>query len=128
IAAFDIAADGSLENRRSWVEFGPEPTEREIEPLVGQVVIAPDGCGLDAEGALWVADATGGRAIRVLPDGTIDREVSPGSGVFACMLGGDGGRTLFLCSAPDFAEEARKNAREGSLLAVEVDVPRAGLP
>lgn len=128
IAAFDIAADGALENRRAWAEFGAEPTEREIEPLIGQVVVAPDGCGLDAEGALWVADATGGRAVRVLPDGTIDEEVAAGSGVFACMLGGDDGKTLFLCSAPDFHEEARKNAREGSLLAVEVDVPHAGRP
>ena len=41
---------------------------------------------------------------------------------------GDDGRTLFMCAAPDFHEEARKNAREGQLLAVDVDVPHAGLP
>jgi hypothetical protein len=39
---------------------------------------------------------------------------------------GDAGRTLFLCAAPDFHEEARTNAREGTILAVEV--PHAGLP
>ncbi|MEP9381617.1 SMP-30/gluconolactonase/LRE family protein [Nocardioides cheoyonin] len=128
ITAFDIAADGTLTNRRTWAEFGLAPTERDLEKALAELVVAPDGCALDAEGALWVADALGNRVLRVLEGGTIDRTVEPGSGVFACMLGGDDGRTLFLCSAPDFQEEARKAAREARLLAVEVDVPHAGLP
>ena len=128
VTAFDIGEDGSLGNRRAFAEFGPAPTERDLEPALAQVVVGPDGCGLDAEGALWVADAIGGRAIRVLEGGTIERSVQPGTGVFACMLGGEDGRTLFLCAAPDFNEEARTNAREGRLLAVDVDVPHAGLP
>lgn len=128
VTAFDIAEDGSLTNRRAWAEFGAAPTERDLEPLLGQVVVAPDGCGLDAEGALWIADAVGGRALRVFEGGKIDRTIEPGNGVFACMLGGDDGRTLFLCSAPDFHEDARKAAREGKLLAVDVDVPHAGRP
>jgi hypothetical protein len=49
-------------------------------------------------------------------------------GIYACMLGGANGTTLFLCNAPDFHEHARSAAREARLLAVEVDVPRAGLP
>ena len=49
-------------------------------------------------------------------------------GCFACMLGGADGRTLFICAAPDFQEEARKNAREASLMTARVDTPRAGLP
>jgi hypothetical protein len=44
------------------------------------------------------------------------------------MLGGADGRTLFLCTAPDFYENARKAAREGKILAVDVEVPHAGLP
>lgn len=128
ISAFDIAADGSLANRKTWAAFGPEPTERDQEKLLPQLVVGPDGCCLDAEGALWVADAIGARAIRVLPDGAIDQEVNPGTGVFACMLGGPDGRVLYLCAAPDFHEDARKNAREGHLLAVDVAVPHAGQP
>lgn len=128
ISAFDIADDGSLTNRRTWAEFGPTPTERELEPLLGQVVVGPDGCGLDTEGALWVADAVGQRVVRVREGGSIEDSIEHGSGVFACMLGGEDGRTLYLCSAPDFHEEARKNAREGRLLAVDVEVPHAGLP
>jgi sugar lactone lactonase YvrE len=83
---------------------------------------------LDAEGALWVADALGGRAIRVREGGEIAEEIAVGSGVFACMLGGEDGRTLFLCSAPDFDRTARSAAREANLLSIRVDVPHAGLP
>jgi sugar lactone lactonase YvrE len=128
VSAFDISEDGSLENRRVFAEFGPEPTDRDVAGALAQLVVGADGCGLDAEGALWVADSVGGRAIRVLEGGAIAQSIEPGTQVFACMLGGEDGRTLFLCTAPDFHEEARRNAREGRLLAVEVEVPHAGKP
>ena len=51
-----------------------------------------------------------------------------GLGVFACGLGGEDGRTLIACAAPDFHEEARSAAREAVLLTTTVEVPRAGLP
>ena len=51
-----------------------------------------------------------------------------GLNVFACMLGGDDGRTLLMCAAPDFCEQARSAANEAVLLTTTVDVPRAGLP
>ena len=57
--AFDIAADGSLTNRRVWGAFGPEPVGDSVEELLGQIVVAPDGCTLDAEGHIWVADGFG---------------------------------------------------------------------
>jgi sugar lactone lactonase YvrE len=128
VTAFDIGDDGSLDNRRVFAEFGPAPTERDLEQALAQIVVGADGCALDAEGALWVADSVGGRAIRVLEGGSIQQSIEPDIGVFACMLGGDDGRTLFLCAAPDFHEEARKIAREGKILAVDVEVPHAGLP
>jgi len=128
VSAFDINEDGSLANRRPWASFAEPPTEREIEKMLPQIAVAPDGCGLDAEGALWVADGLGARAIRVLPGGKIVDEVQAGTGVFACMLGGADGRTLFLCTAPDFDENNRKNAREARLMAARVDVPHGGRP
>jgi sugar lactone lactonase YvrE len=128
ITAFDITPDGTLERRRAWASFGDPPTERDLEKALAQVRVGPDGCCLDAEGALWIADAVNGRLIRVREGGDIIEEIQPGTGVFACMLGGSDGRTLFACAAPDFQEENRKNAREASLLAIRVDVPRAGLP
>ena len=128
ITAFDITSQGTLERRRAWASFGERPTERDLEGALAQVRVAPDGWCLDAEGALWIADAVNGRLIRVREGGDILEEISPGTGVFACMLGGRDGRTLFACAAPDFQEDNRKNAREASLLAIRVDVPRAGLP
>ena len=44
------------------------------------------------------------------------------------MLGGDDGRTLLICAAPDFIVENRSAARESVLLTTTVDVPHAGLP
>ncbi|MBB3663830.1 sugar lactone lactonase YvrE [Prauserella sediminis] len=128
VAAFDIAADGTLTNRRVWAAFGDPPTEREIEKALPQVLVAADGCCLDAAGALWIADATGNRAIRVRPGGEIVDEIRPGTGVFACMLGGADGRTLYLCTAPDFHEDARTSAREAVLRSARVHAAHAGRP
>ena len=128
LTAFDIADDGSLSNRRTWAAFGDAPTTTVLGDALGQLAVAPDGICLDAEGAIWVADALRGRVIRVREGGEIVDEIQTDSGVFACMLGGDDGTTLFLCSAPDFDEHARAATPEAKVLAVTVDVPHAGLP
>jgi sugar lactone lactonase YvrE len=128
VSAFDIGDDGSLTNRRVFAQFAELPTSRDIGEALSQLVVAPDGCGVDAEGALWIADASHGRVIRVREGGEIVDEISPGTGVFACMLGGPDGHTLYLCAAPDFDEHARSAAREATLLATTVDVPHAGRP
>ena len=128
ITAFDIGADGALGNRRVWASFGALPTDRDLQAALGQLVVAPDGCGLDAEGALWVADALAGRVLRIRRGGEILEELPVGTGVFACMLGGDDGRTLFLCTAPDFDRAARRAAREAQLCSCRVEVPHAGHP
>ena len=67
---------------------------------------------------------------RVAPGGEIVDEIAmpDGLGVFACGLGGEDGRTLIACAAPDFDEAARSAAREAVLLTTTVDVPRGGLP
>ena len=128
ISAFAINGDGSLGPRRDWAVFGDLPTTRSQETVIPSLALAPDGCGLDAEGALWVADALGARVCRVAEGGEILETIEPGTGVFACMLGGSDGRTLFLSCAPDFDEHARSAAREGEIRAVTVSVPHGGLP
>ena len=119
VTAFDVDGEGGLGNRRIWAEFGALPEGSSLEEVLPQVALAPDGCGLDADGALWVADAIGGRLVRLV-DGRIDREIHPGTAVYACQVGGADGRTLFACAAPDFFEHARKAAREGRIIAVDL--------
>lgn len=115
LTAFDIASDGTLDNRRVWAAL-PEGS-------------APDGMDLDAEGAVWVADVASNRAIRVREGGEIVDEVGVGDlHVIACALGGEDGRTLFLCTTPDFRippEEAART-RPGRIMTARVDVPSAG--
>jgi SMP-30/Gluconolactonase/LRE-like region len=100
VSAFDIEADGGLANRRTWAQFGEFPTETDQTAALPQIVIAPDGCCLDADGALWIADGLGGRLIRVREGGEIVEEIAVGSGVFACMLGGADGRARLLRAGP----------------------------
>jgi sugar lactone lactonase YvrE len=114
--AFSIdPSDGSLSDRRVWA---------------GVPGVAPDGCGLDAAGRIWCADAIGKRCVLVAEGGEIVDELAipEDLGVFACMLGGADGRTLLACAAPDSDHERRAAADEAVLLVTEVAVPRAGLP
>jgi sugar lactone lactonase YvrE len=114
LTAFDIRPDGGLGGRRVWAALGEGS--------------APDGIALDAEGAVWVADAGGKRALRVREGGEVLAEVGAGDlDVIACALGGEDGRTLFLCTTPDFRlppDEAART-RPSRVLAVRVDVPGA---
>jgi sugar lactone lactonase YvrE len=125
VTAFDITAGGDLVNRRVWAEFGPLPTDRTVEGLLAQARVASDGACLDVDGGLWIADAIGNRLLRVVEGGAITDEKRPGTPVYACVLGGADGRTLFACAAPDFHEEARKAALEARMLALRVAVPGA---
>jgi sugar lactone lactonase YvrE len=119
VTAFDVTAGGALTNRRVWAEFGPVPTERAFDKVLPQLVVAPDGAALDADGALWIADATGSRLLRLVA-GKITDEVRPGTPVYACAVGGPDGRTLFACAAPDFFEHARRAATEGRIIALPI--------
>ena len=113
ISAFAIDGEGGLGARRVFAEMPG---------------VYPDGLCLDAEGAIWVADARGHEASRVFEGGRVAERIAVGERtVFASMLGGDDRRTLFLCtstgSGPAMAEK-----RDGKIECVRVDVPGAGLP
>ena len=119
-----------LSDRRTWAQLAPRPALGPFAEMLQHELVAPDGCCLDAEGHIWSADAVGRRCIRIAPGGEIvDTVAAPdGLGLFACMLGGEDGRTLLLCAAPDYFEQNRRAAREAVLLTTTVDVPHAGLP
>ena len=126
LSAFDIAVDGSLSGRRVWARIG-DPLG--ADHAVTENVAVPDGLCLDAEGAIWVADAVQRCVLHVAENGRVIERVSTGElGVYACMLGGTDGRTLFMCAAPSFLESERAHTREAKLLSTRVRVPHAGLP
>ena len=127
MTAFDVAGDGSLTNQRPWADFGA-PDTKDLVEYIGSGCVIPDGICMDADGAVWIADALAGRAIHVRDGGELIDEVRHSQPVFACMLGGDDGRTLYLCSAPSFRDEECKAAREAELLCTRVSVPHGGLP
>ena len=122
ITAFSRAVDGSLHSRRTWTSFG-DPASTMVEPL-GSSRVTPDGICLDAEGALWVADATGTGALRVSPTGRrlAYVDTSPDA-VYALALGGDDGRTLFMCAAPPLGQSDPACESRSALLCCTVDVP-----
>lgn len=129
ISAFDIYEDGTLGERRDFANFGDLGNEPSIAIRLAKSSIAPDGLTLDAEGAVWIADCVNQRAARIGEGGKILDQVSTApNGVFAVALGGDDGRTLFMCVAPDFDEAKRSAAREAFIASVVVDVPHAGTP
>jgi sugar lactone lactonase YvrE len=111
--AWDLADDGTPVNKRIWAHF--EGT-------------TPDGCCLDAEGAIWMSDFLGSRFLRVHADGTISAEIHPDGHAVACMLGGDDGRTLHCLVSPGSMPDVVAGKGLSSIYTVEVDVPGAGLP
>jgi sugar lactone lactonase YvrE len=104
----------------------PTPEFTTFQETLGNLQFGPDGCALDADGHVWSADEVGARWVRLAPGGEI--AAPEGQDVFACMLGGEDGRTLLMCCAPDFDEDARQATHEAVLVTTTVDVPHAGLP
>jgi sugar lactone lactonase YvrE len=125
--AFDIGGDGRLSGRRLWAELGPMPVLGEYAETMAQLKATPDGCCLDAKGGIWVADPIGRRCARVLEGGRITDEIPAPEGFYfwACMLGGEDGKTLLISCAPGFLDHGRG---AGTLLTARVSVSHAGLP
>ncbi|MBO0747001.1 MAG: SMP-30/gluconolactonase/LRE family protein [Acidimicrobiaceae bacterium] len=125
LTAFDIAPDGSLADRRIWAED-----------------LGPDGISLDDEGAIWVqsadsfarsgdTDAPPRAVVRVREGGEVLQRIQHDRAIFATMLGGPDGTTLFMLAAEwrgirrvDEAVEART----GQILVVDAPAGHAGWP
>jgi sugar lactone lactonase YvrE len=121
LTAFDIAADGSLSNRRAWADG-----------------VGPDGICIDADGAIWtgVAPFTDSLVGRVREGGEVLERVKLDAPCFACMLGGEGRRTLFMLTADwrmnegfdDNIARLTKGPRTGQLLTAPAPTPGVGWP
>jgi sugar lactone lactonase YvrE len=126
LTAFSIGPDGALTGRRAWAAFGKRPELRSMDDVQG-LGVAPDGCAIDAENRVWMADAMNNRVCRVADGGEILQEVRglENGGIYSCALGGEDGRTLLMCAAPDFHKAQRQDRREAALLLVAVSVESA---
>ncbi|HZC99942.1 MAG TPA: SMP-30/gluconolactonase/LRE family protein [Actinomycetes bacterium] len=114
LTAFDIAADGSLSNRRVWADLDDG---------------VPDGICLDAEGAVWYGDVPNKRCVRVREGGQVLQTIGLDRGCFACMLGGVDCRTLFLVATEwRGTEHMAEGARTGQVLTAAAPAPGAGWP
>ena len=114
LTAFDIAADGSLSNRRVWADlkYG-----------------VPDGICLDAEGAVWYGDVPNKRCVRVREGGEVLQTIELDRGCFACMLGGVDRRILFMVAREwRGLESTAEGERTGQILTAPVPAPAAGWP
>jgi sugar lactone lactonase YvrE len=111
--AYTIGHDGTLDDGRVWAE---------VEGC------APDGCTLDAAGGIWFADALGARVVRVEEGGEITDVIDVGAPTFACALGGDDGRTLFVLTAASADPTAAAGSGDGTIVTARVEHPHAGLP
>ena len=116
LTAFDIAADGSLKNRRVWADLNDG---------------VPDGICIDADNAVWYGDVPNKRCVRVREGGEVLQTINLDRGCFACMLGGMGNRTLFLIAAEwrgmeNIPQVAR--ARTGQVLTIEAPAAGVGWP
>jgi sugar lactone lactonase YvrE len=116
LTAFDVTADGSLSNRRVWAE------------------VTGDGICIDADGAVWCSDvgpSERGVCLRVREGAEVLDRIELDRPCYACMLGGEDGRTLFMIVAkwfgPDRIDELVQ-AKTGQVLTTHVAVPHAGWP
>ena len=120
LTAFDIADDGGLSNRRVWADH------------------TGDGMCVDAEGAIWCQrfDENGGTVDRVAEGGDVLQRIELDLPCFACTLGGEDGRTLFMLVSEwrldeGFEENIHRlntGPRTGKVLTATAPAPRAGWP
>jgi sugar lactone lactonase YvrE len=113
LSAFDREPDGALTNRREWAVLNG---------------IAPDGICLCEDGSVWVANALASECVRVAEGGEVLERVATSMNCFACMLGDDDRRTLYMITAVDSHAAKARAARNGAIEQVRTTVPGAGLP
>jgi sugar lactone lactonase YvrE len=121
LTAFDIAADGSLSNRRVWADG-----------------VGPDGICIDADGTVWtgVGSFTESLVGRVRDGGEVLERVRLDAPCFACMLGGEDRQTLFMLTADWRMDEGFEDniarlttgPRTGRVLTAPAPAPGAGWP
>jgi sugar lactone lactonase YvrE len=121
LSAFDIEDDGTLSNRRVWARF--DDLGAVSDRAVLRTRVLPDGICLDADGAIWIASPNErSEVIRVREGGTIVDRITVDTVPYACMLGGDDGKTLFVLTS-----DLSKKGNVGKIETITVDEPSAAM-
>jgi sugar lactone lactonase YvrE len=111
LTAYDIRADGGLENRRVWADTGGDH---------------PDGICIDADGAVWYADVGNRHCVRIREGGEILATVELDRGALACILSrGDQPRLYVTAQQWGGAPSAEPT---GQVIAYPAPAPGAGKP
>jgi sugar lactone lactonase YvrE len=120
LTAFDIGSDGSLSNRRVWAAF------------------PGDGIVLDTDDAVWTPGwtGTGPACLRIAEGGNVLNTIPLDRAGFACTLGGEDGRTLFMLAADwrmqdgfeDNIERLLTGPETGQVLVAQAPAAHAGRP
>ena len=88
----------------------------------------PDGICLDEAGGIWVASPISNEALRIVEGGEVTDRIKVTNQAYACMLGGNDGKTLYILTSayshPDQCAEERTAAIEYE----KVEYAGAGLP
>ena len=113
LTAFDINPDGSLSNRRLWAKLDKA---------------VPDGICLDSAGGIWVASPSSNEALRVEEGGKVTDRVAVATSAFACMLGGEHGKTLHILTSRNSDPESCAREQSGAIEITEVKHAGAGWP
>lgn len=119
LTAFDINDDGSLSNRRIWADLSQ--IKEGYRPV-------PDGICMDEEGAIWLASPSTSEVLRV-KEGAILLDTLPvETNAYACVLGGEDRKTLFVCTSGGSDKNSCIKNREGKIEIIDVDIPGTGIP
>ncbi len=84
ITAFDISADGELNNQRVWANLNGA---------------YPDGLCLNPDGTLWVAAPNINQVLQLSEGGKIISRIFSQGRPYACMAGGDNAEVLYITSS-----------------------------
>jgi len=113
LTAFDIDQHGALSNRRVWAQMDGA---------------LPDGICLDEDSGIWVASPISNECLRLTEGGAVTDRIKVEHQAYACMLGGENGKRLFICTASSSSPEQCKARRDGRIEYADVSVAGAGRP